>query len=109
MSPPKKLFLELNDIDGQYHVNDENGFAFGAGSHEPTTSIKSARTVTDAPISIGDSYAGFERLCVSKKPDNAEADGENFIQMLAEIGGMKVTKLYNDDLHFIGYTMELKE
>ena len=109
MSPPKKLFLELNDIDGQYHVNDENGFAFGAGSHEPTTSIKSARTVTDTPISIGDSYAGFERLCVSEKPDNAEADGENFIQMLAEIGGMKVTKLYNDDLHFIGYTMELKE
>ena len=83
--------------------------AIGAGSHEPTTSIKSARTVTDAPISIGDSYAGFERLCVSEKPDNAEADGENFIQMLAEIGGMKVTKLYNDDLHFIGYTMELKE
>jgi len=108
MTSPK-LFLEWNDLDGQYHVNDADGFAFGGGSFEPTDAIKHARVVSDKPIDIGDSHAGFERVCVPKKPETAEEDSEVFISMLAEIGGMKVTKCFDDNMHFLGYTLELKE
>ena len=108
MTAPVKLFLEFNNIDGKFHVNNAKGLAFGTG-HEIPDAIQSARVVADVPIDIGESHAGFERHCVVKKPVNAEADSEVFIQMLAELAGMKVTKLFNDNLHFLGYTMELKE
>lgn len=55
---------------------------------------------------IEDSYAGFTRLMVTEKPSEAIADSETFISALAEIGGMKVTKLFDDNMHFLGYTME---
>ena len=109
MPSPTKLFLEWNDIDGQYHVNDRDGFAFGGGSYEPTDAIKHARTVSKAPIKIGTTYSGFEEQCVAEKPTGAIEDAEMFMSALADIGGMKVTKLYNDDMNFIGYTMELVE
>lgn len=101
----KKLFLNLNDIDGKFHINDEDGFSFGDG-YEITDAIQHARMVTDEPIDIGDAYDGFSRLCVSEKPQGAIVDSESFIAALAEIGGMKVTKLFDDNMHFIGYTME---
>jgi hypothetical protein len=106
MSAPTKLFLEWNDIDGQYHVIDKEGHAFGGGSYEPTEAIKHARMVSDAPISFGDSYAGFERHCVHERPEHALTDHELFIQALAEIGGMKVTKLFDDEMDFMGWVME---
>ena len=108
MAAPTKLFLEFNDIDGQFHVNDKNGFAFGQ-AHEIPDAIQHARTVTNAPIDIGDSHAGFTRLSVTKKPDHAEEDSEVFIQMLAELGGIEIIKLFDENLHFIGYTMQLAE
>ena len=109
MAAPTKLFLEWNDIDGQYHVNDKDGYAFGAGSYEPTDSIKSARSVSDAPISFGESHAGFDRVCVPEKPDHAEEDHDEFIAMLSELAGMKVTQYYDDNMHFLGYGMDLDE
>ena len=108
MPSPNKLFLELNNLDGKFKVVDKNSFPFGDG-YEIPDAIQSARTVTNAPISIGDSHAGFDRVCVSEKPADYEADSEVFIQALAEIGGMKVIKLFDDNMHFIGYTMELIE
>lgn len=108
MAAPTKLFLEFNDIDGQFHVNDKNGFAFGQ-AHEIPDAIQHARTVTNAPIDIGESHAGFSRQCVPVKPDHAEEDSEVFIQMLAELAGMEVTKLFDDNMHFIGYTMKLAD
>lgn len=106
MAAPKKLFLEWNDHDGQFHVNDKNGFAFGAGSYEPTDTIKSAHFITDAPIHIGETQSGLEELVVTKKPSGTMEDAESFIAMLAELSGMNVIKLFNDDMNFIGYTME---
>ena len=102
MSSP--LFLNFNDIDGKSHVTDKDGFAFGDG-HEPADAIQHARVVTEDPINIGET-CGIPTVCVSEKPDDAIADGEEFISALAEIGGMKVTKLYDDYMNFIGYTME---
>ena len=108
MSAPTKLFLEFNNIDGKFHVNDKDGFAFGAG-YEIPDAIASARTVSDAPISIGTDCADIEEILVSEKPETYTADKEVFIAELAEIAGMKVTKVYNDKMHFIGYTKELVE
>ena len=104
-----KLFLKQNQDHSQFEVLDTNGKAISEGSYEITEAIKNAREVSDAPIDFGNSFAGFERLCVPEKPVNAEEDSEVFIQRLAELAGMKVTKLFDDNIHFIGYTMELIE
>ena len=101
----EKLFLEFSNIDSQFHVNDENGFAFGNG-YEIIDAVAHARMVTESPINFGDSYSGLERVMVPKKPDEVIVDTEECIAALAEIGGMKVTKLFDDNMHFIGYTME---
>jgi len=100
-----KLVLEFNDIDGQFHVNDQDGFAFGNG-YEPSSAVRHARAVTDKPIHVG-KIGALHTACVSEKPDEAISDGETFIQALAEIAGMKVTRLLDDDMNFIGYTMEV--
>lgn len=104
-----KLFLKQNQDHSQFEVLDTNGKAISEGSYEITEAIKNARKVSDAPIDFGNSFAGFERLCVPEKPLWAIEDTEMFIAALAEIGGMKVKKLFNDDMNFIGFTMELIE
>ena len=101
----EKLFLEFSNIDSQFHVNDENGFAFGNG-YEILDAVAHARMVTESPINFGDSYSGLERVMVPKKPDEVIVDTEECIAALAEIGGMKVTKVFDDQMHFIGYTIK---
>ena len=103
-----KLFLEWNDLDGQFKVQDKDGFPFGA-SFEPLDAIKGARMVTDEPISMGEGVGDIEQIIVTEKPIDAIADAEVFISALAEIGGMDVTKYYDDNMNFIGYGMEVKE
>ena len=102
-----KLFLEFRN-DSKFHVIDENGASYGRG-YEIPDAINDVRKITDSPIDIGDSYAGFSRQCVPVKPDHAEEDSEVFIQMLAELAGMEVTKLFDDNMHFMGYTMKLAD
>lgn len=104
MAAPTKLFLKFKN-DSKFHIVDQHDQTIGA-AYEIPDAIKAARKVSNAPIDIEDSYAGFSRLCVPMKPDNYEADTENFMAMLAELAGMKVTKLFDDNIHFIGYTME---
>lgn len=99
-----KLFLEFQK-DNKFHVVDDNGQSYGEG-YEIPDAIKQVRKITDSPIDFEDSYAGFERLMVTEKPENAEEDSEVFMAMLAELAGMKVTKLFDDNMHFIGYTMK---
>jgi hypothetical protein len=106
MSSPK-LFLEFMK-DGRFHVIDENKKSYGSG-YEVEHAIHEARKITNEPIDFGDSFSGASRLIVTEKPENAEADADQFITQLAEIGGMKVIKNFNDKMNFIGYTMELIE
>lgn len=101
------IFLRFMN-DGKFHVIDENNKSYGSG-YEVEDAIKEARKVTDGSIDFGDSFSGASRLIVSEKPDDAMVDAENFMVALAEIGGMKVIKNFNDKMHFIGYTMELVE
>lgn len=104
MQSPNKLFLEFQN-DSKFHVIDSDGKTIGA-AYEIPEAIQEARKTSKAPIDIEDSHAGFERLCVAEKPIEAIADSEVFISALAEIGGMKVKKLFDDNVNFIGYTME---
>lgn len=100
----EKLFLELQS-DSKFHIVDENGCSYSE-AYEIPDAIKHVRKITNSPIDIEDSHAGFSRLCVPEKPDNAEADSQVFIEMLAELAGMKVTQLFDDNVNFLGYTME---
>ena len=107
MSAPTKLFLEFGP-DSKFHINDQDGFAFGDG-YEIPEAIQHARMVSDAPIDIEDDHAGNHRHVVTEKPEGAIADAHTFIAALAEIAGMKVTIYYDDNIHFLGYGMELIE
>ena len=100
-----KLFLEFQN-DSKFHVIDSDKNTIGA-VYEIPDAVKSARKVSDAPIDFEDDHAGNHRIMVTKKPDNAIADTDTFIAALAEIAGMEVTKNFDDNMHFIGYTMEL--
>lgn len=104
MAAPTKLFLDFQN-DNKFHIIDGNGKSYGE-DYEIPPAIQEARKITNAPIDIENSYAGFSRLCVTEKPENAEEDSEVFMAMLAELAGMKVTKLFDDNIHFLGYTME---
>ena len=102
-----KLFLKFME-DSKFHVVDKTGKSYGS-DYEIGPAIRQARKKSQAPIDFEESYEGFERLCVTEKPDDAEADHRQFIAALAEIGGMKVIELHDDNLHFLGYRMELIE
>ena len=103
MATPK-LFLQFWN-DNKFHGVQEDGHSIGE-AYEIPDAIKESRKRSHAPIDIEDNHAGFSRLCVPEKPENAEEDSEIFIAMLAELAGMKVTKLFDDNMHFLGYTME---
>ena len=107
MSSPKKLIF--NDIDGKFHVVNKDGSGSYGAAYEIPDAIAQARTVTDEPIHFGSDCAGIDEVMVSEKPETYTADKDVFIAELAEISGMKVTKNYNDKMHFIGYTMEVIE
>ena len=104
MQSPNKLFLKFKN-DSKFHVIDENNNTIGS-AYEIPDAIKAARKVSNAPIDIGDSYEGFTRICVPEKPDHAIADIRQFITALAEITGIEVIEHYDNNVNFLGYTME---
>ena len=59
-----KLFLKFQN-DSKFHVVDEQDQTIGA-AYEIPDAIKEARKVSNAPIDIEDSYAGFSRLCTNR-------------------------------------------
>lgn len=107
MQTPTTLFLNFQN-DSKFHIVDENNNTIGS-AYEIPDAIKAARKITNAPIDIEESYEGFTRICVPEKPDHAIADSRQFIAALAEIAGMKVIEHYDDNVNFLGYTMELAE
>lgn len=105
MSSPN-LFLELNTIDNRWKVIDENGLAFGDGLTK-REAIESARIVTDEPISFGACHE-IPNMIVTNT-DKVLFNHEEIIESLADLGGMKVTKIYDDEFGLLGYSMELKQ
>ena len=100
-----ELILTLQN-DGKFHVVDSDNNSIGA-AYEIPDAIKEARKVTNDKIDFEDDHAGNHRYIINEKPDDVFSDTDEFIAELARLGGMQVTKLYNDKMYFIGYTMEL--
>ena len=116
MASPTKLFLEQNIFDSRWKVLDLDGFCFGDGE-TPEAAIKSARVVTDATIYANSQFKGIidEVLDVlTKSPEELSEDEtiyskDELIEVLAELGGFRIFKIYDDYRNLLGYTMELIE
>ena len=102
MNSPK-FFLKMADgIKPLFVVIDEEDFCIGEG-YEIPDAIKSARKRTDEEIECD---AG---IITTKPASEFIQDKDELIRALAEIGGMKVTTMLDDNLNFKGYNMELEE
>ena len=105
MSSPN-LFLHLRDgIEPIFEVveaNDEAEFCIGEG-YEIPDAIACARKRTDEDILCD---AG---IITTKPAKEFIQDKDELIRALAEIGGMRVIRMLDDNLNFKGYAMELVE
>ena len=102
------LFLDFQN-DSKFHVIDkETDFSFGEG-YEIPDAVSEARKSTNEPIHFGENVCGIPRVMVTEKPSDAIEDAEIFISALAEISGMQIFKLFDDNMHFNGYSMEVIE
>jgi hypothetical protein len=114
-SPVIKLFLDFSAYREQWRICDDKGRVFGEGVC-PEDAIKSARTVTNAPIYANQHYNGIidgmpviPEMDIDDIPENSTLYGsEEIIQALAELGGFRVRKIVENGF-FIGYAMELIE
>mgnify|MGYP007104064157 CR=1 FL=1 len=94
-------FLEKNPIDDRFKVDDQDGFPFGDGKM-PNDAIHGARALgITEPIHFGSG------VNVNDEKDVFTTD--ELISELANLAGMKVKCVYNNDMNIIGWTMELIE
>jgi hypothetical protein len=111
-----KLFLDYSGFREEWSVKDDNGVSYGCGDC-PEEAIKSARVITNAPIYANSQYKGLidgEPVLRVKYLDEATEDtvlygAEELIETMAELGGFKAYKVYDDDHYLMGYTFEVIE
>lgn len=99
MAAPTELFLERNHIDGRWKVLDISDFPFGDGETK-TDAIASAKMLCDdTPIHIA------PRQIVG----NPDYTTDELIDALAELAGMTVIEVFDENLKQTGYIMEVRE
>ena len=99
MTAPTELFLEKNSIDGNWKVLDITDSPFGDGKTK-TDAIKSAKNLCDdTPIHIGPCQIVGKPTYTTKE----------IIDALAELAGMTVIEVFDENLNHVGYDMELRE
>ena len=115
-----KLFLDYNSFDNQYpwKVLDSEGFCFGSGA-PPEDAVKSARIVTNKPIYANSQFKGIvdgEPVLNVKYLEEIDEEtvlygSEEIMEAMAELGGFKVYKVYDDRFHryIMGYAFEVVE
>ncbi len=120
MVAPTKLFLDYNSFDTSYpwKVLDKSGMVFGSGEI-PEDAIKSARVVTNAPIYANSQFKGIidgEPVLNVKYLEDIDEEtvlygSEEIMEAMAELGGFKVFKVYDDRFHrfVMGYSFEVVE
>ena len=120
MVAPTKLFLDYNSFDTSYpwKVLDKSGMVFGSGEI-PEDAIKSARVVTNAPIYANSQFKGIidgEPVLNEKYLEDIDEEtvlygSEEIMEAMAELGGFKVFKVYDDRFHrfVMGYSFEVVE
>ena len=113
---PQKLFLDYSGFREEWGVKDTNDVSYGTGDC-PEEAIRSARIITNAPIYANSQFKGLidgEPLLNVKYLDEATEDtvlygAEEMIEAMAELGGFKAYKVYDDDHYLMGYTFEVIE
>ena len=113
-----KLFLDYDSFESRYPwaVLDTSGKVFGTGE-TPEDAIKSARIVTNAPIYANSQFKGIingEPVLNVKYIEDIDEEtvlygSEEIMEAMAELGGFKVAKVYDDDHYLMGYTFEVVE
>lgn len=116
MAAPTKLFLDHDSFNEVWKVLDKEDICYGTGNC-PEYAIKSARVVTNAPIYANSQFKGIvdgEPVLTVKyltdiDEETALYGSEEIMEAMAELGGFKVFKVY-DDAHFLmGYSFEVVE
>ncbi len=116
MSAPTKLFLDYNSFGENWTVLDHKRFAFGMGD-TPEEAIRSARVVSDAPIYANEDFKGIIDEVIDvpfRTPDELSEDDEIYgieelIEVMADLGGFNVRKVYDEHHFLLGYTMDVME
>ena len=114
-TPITKLFLSYNAYREEWQITNNIGKVYGIGDC-PEHAIKSARTITNAPIYSDQYFKGIidgtpviPEINADEIPEDTTLYGrEEIIETLAELGGFRVNKVVEKGF-FIGYTMELVE
>ena len=116
MNAPTKLFLDYNSFTEKWAVLDSEEITYGTGN-SPEEAIRSARVVTDATIYANSNFKGIIdevlNIPVRFTDDLTEDDEiysiEELVDVMADLGGFNVRKVYDGHNHFLGYTMDVME
>ena len=116
MAAPTKLFLDHDSFHDVWKVLDKEDICYGTGDC-PEDAIKSARVVTNAPIYANSQFKGIvdgEPLLTAKYLTDIDEEtvlygSEEIMEAMAELGGFKVFKVYDDDHFLMGYSFEVVE
>ena len=111
-----KLFLDYDGFNDTWEVLDNDNICYGRGNY-PEEAIKSARVVTNAPIYANSQFKGLidgTPVLSIKYTDEATDEttlygAEEMIEAMAELGGFKAYKVYDDNHYLMGYTFEVVE
>ena len=116
MNASTKLFLDYDSFHETWKVLDKEDICYGTGDC-PEHAIESARVVTNAPIYANSQFKGIvdgEPILNVKYLTDIDEEtviygSEEIMEAMAELGGFKVTKVYDDDHFLMGYTFEVVE
>ena len=111
-----KLFLDYSSFREEWKVLDTDNVPYGCGDC-PEEAIKSARVITNAPIYANSDFKalidGEPLLRVKYLTEIHEETtlygAEEIMEAMAELGGFKVYKVYDDDHYLMGYSFEVVE
>ena len=113
---PSKLFLDYDTMNERWKIYNSDMICYGEGE-TPEAAILSARVGTDAPIYANKDFGGLLDSVLDVPVKYAQDLTENdtiytkdeLIEVLAELGGFRVSKVYGAYHEELGYTMELIE
>jgi len=113
---PQKLFLEYSSFREEWKVLDIDRTPYGTGD-SPEEAIRSARIITNAPIYANSDFKALidgEPLLKVRYADEILNEttlygAEEMMEAMAEISGLNVYKVYDDNHVLMGYTFEVVE
>ena len=111
-----KLFLSHDSFNEEWSVLDKENTCYGTGD-TPEDAIKSARVVTNATIYANSQFKGIVdgepvltvRYLTDVDNETVLYGAEEMIEAMAELGGFKAYKVFDEDGFLMGYSFEVVE